>query len=98
MLLSGERHWQCPNCQLTDVSTGPGQRYHQCPGLRGLLAPMVPAGFKGQVKALEREDYIRKEDVILDGNGRPIMAVVTEREDGSNDCAVFAPTAYGIGQ
>ena len=48
---------------------------------------MVPAGTKAKVTAVEREDYIGNDNV-----GR-VMAVKTERSDGSNDVAVFAPTA-----
>ena len=48
---------------------------------------MVPAGTKAKVTAVEREDYIGDEIA-----GR-VMAVKTERPDGSNDVAVFAPTA-----
>jgi hypothetical protein len=41
---------------------------------------------------VEREDYVGKEIVRVDANGRPIMAVKTIRNDGE-DCHVFAPTA-----
>jgi len=40
-----------------------------------------------------REDYVAHEIVQYDGWGRPIMSVITERPDGSNDIAVLAPTA-----
>jgi hypothetical protein len=43
--------------------------------------------------AVEREDYIGTDRVLLH-DGRPIMAVVTERNDGE-DRTVFAPTATG---
>lgn len=93
-ILTPERHWYCPNCTYVDVTheAQPHTRMHTCPGLRGLTAPMVPAGIKCKVEAVEREDYIGKEDVRRDGEGRPIMAVVTTRNDG-NDLVVFAPTA-----
>lgn len=91
------RHWACPNCSFTDVTheAQPHTRYHACVGLKGLTAPMIPAGTKVRVSAVEREDYIGTEQVQTDIEGRPVMAVVTEREDGSNDVAVFAPTANG---
>jgi len=73
----------------------PHSRFHRCPGLAGLSAPMVPAGTRAKVEAVEREDYIGAEDVQYDGNGRPIMAVVTTRDEG-NDVAVYAPTAHGL--
>jgi hypothetical protein len=88
--------WECPNCPAQDVTriAGPHARFHICAGLAGLNAPMVPAGTRAKVEAVEREDYIGDEDVQYDANGRPIMAVVTTRADG-NDVAVYAPTAHG---
>jgi len=89
------RHWYCPNCGATDQTrqVRPHTRYHTCPRLHGLSAPMVPAGSKARVYAREREDYVGQERVFLDARGRPIMSIVTERADGSNDAMVFAPTA-----
>jgi hypothetical protein len=58
---------------------------------------MVEEGTKVKVTANEREDYIEGEDVQLSPDGRPVMNIVTEREDGSNDVMVFAPTANGKG-
>lgn len=88
--------WECPNCDHTDITqvAGPHSRFHACRGLAGLTAPMVPEGSRVWVTAREREDYIGAEDVQYDGNGRPVMQVVTERPDGSNDVIVFAPTAH----
>jgi hypothetical protein len=89
VLIQPEHRWVCPNCPATDVTheAQPHTRFHTCPGLLGLTAPMVEAGSKVRVTAREREDYIGNEKV-----GR-VMSVVTERADGSNDVAVFAPTA-----
>jgi hypothetical protein len=53
---------------------------------------MVPEGTKCKVEAKEREDYIGNDMVQLDGEGRPVMSLVTTREDGQ-DCTVYAPTA-----
>lgn len=92
MILSGEQHWVCPNCPATAVTEGADNRYHSCPGLAGLLAPMVLEGVRCRVRAVLREDYIGGEAVRLDGEGRPVMAVVTTRDDGE-DRTVFAPTA-----
>lgn len=88
-LIVGVRQWTCPNCSFTDVTheARPHTRYHSCPGLHGLTAPMVEAGTRVKISAVEREDYIGNENV-----GR-VMAVKTERPDGSTDIAVFAPTA-----
>ena len=87
--------WECPNCNAQDVTAWtpePQTRFHDCRGLRGLSAPMVPAGTRCKVEALEREDYVRGELVQTDGDGRPVMSVQTTRDDGT-DLAVYAPTA-----
>lgn len=88
-------HWECPNCPHQHVTRErePHTPFHPCAGLRnGLTAPMVPAGTRARVTAREREDFVAGELVQLH-DGRPVMSVVTERADGSNDVAVFAPTA-----
>lgn len=93
-ILSPEQRWACPNCTATDVTheSQPHTRFHSCRGLKGLSAPFVPAGTRCKVEAVEREDYVGKEVVTTDGEGRPVMAVETTRDDG-NDVAVFAPCA-----
>jgi len=95
VLIQPTRHWVCPNCTTESITheARPHTRFHACPGLHGLTAPMVPAGTKAQVTTVEREDYIGTERVQLH-EGRPVMAVVTTRDDGE-DRAVFAPTATG---
>ena len=93
MILTGEQHWVCPNCPASAVTVGADNRFHACPELAGLLAPMVLDGVRARVRAVVREDYVRGEDVRRDGEGRPVMAVVTTRDDGE-DCAVYAPTAH----
>jgi hypothetical protein len=55
---------------------------------------MVPAGTKAKVEAKEREDYVGKEEVQTDGEGKPVMSIVTTRDEGQ-DCTVLAPTAQG---
>ena len=95
MILSTERRWYCPNCQAEDrtFEARPHSRFHVCKGLRGLTAPMLPAGTRAKVEAREREDYVGTEDVRLDPERkRPVMSVVTTRDDGQ-DVIVFAPTA-----
>jgi hypothetical protein len=95
VLLRPRRLWSCPNCSITSVTreAQPHTQFHTCAGLRGLSAPMIPAGTRAEVVAVEREDYVGSEKVQTDANGRPVMAVITRRPDGSNDTAVFAPTA-----
>lgn len=95
VLLNGQpSRWECPNCDLTHVSaeTRPSTPFHPCRGMRGLSTPMVPAGTRAKVTAVEREDYIGRESVQTDGEGRPVMAVVTTRDDGE-DRTVYAPCA-----
>lgn len=96
LLSAPERRWECPNCPQTAVTreVEPHTRFHACGGLKGLTAPLVPAGTDCRVVAKEREDYVGQEDVRLDADGRPVMSVVTEHADGSTDCVVFAPTAH----
>lgn len=92
--------WICSNgCGVVDVTpAGVPNRFHNCRAMAGLLAPLVPEGSGARVLAVEREDYVGKEDVRTDDNGRPVMAVRTERPDGSNDVIMFAPTARGASE
>jgi hypothetical protein len=97
LLQPGPRFWSCPNCDAADVTPwDTTNRFHACRGLRGLTAPLVPAGLRCEVRAVEREDYVGSEDIQYDGDGRPVMAVLTIRDDGQ-DCAVLAPTAHASG-
>lgn len=99
-----EQRWWCPSCGLEDRtdhgSAGiiDGQavaasRMHDCPALGFLSTPLLPAGVNGKHEAVERPDYVGDEDVRYDANGRPVMAIVTTRDEGQ-DCTVFAPTAH----
>jgi hypothetical protein len=99
LLAAPVRRWECPNCDLQQVTreTLPHSRFHNCAGLAGLSAPMVPAGTRCKVEAVEREDYIGAELVQTDGNGRPVMAIVTTRDEGQ-DCTVLAPCATARSQ
>lgn len=96
VLLQPTQHWVCPNCDLTDITheARPHSRMHSCRGLKGLTAPMVPEGTACKVEAREREDYVGSDLPQYDGDGRPIMSVVTTRDDGQ-DCTVLASTATG---
>jgi hypothetical protein len=55
---------------------------------------MVPAGTKCKIEAVEREDYVGRDLVQRNGEGTPIMSIVTTRDDGQ-DCNVLAPCAVG---
>lgn len=92
MNLQREQHWTCPNCTLEEVSheAMPHTRFHTCRGLRGLTAPMIRAGVRCKIEAHDRDDYVNRDLVTVDGDGRPVMSVVTTRDDGQ-DCMVFAP-------
>lgn len=89
-----EQRWECPNCISTHVTreAQPHTPFHPCAGLRGLTAPFVTAGTACRVEAVERGDWVGRDLVQTDGEGRPVMAVVTTRDDGQ-DCAVLAPCA-----
>jgi hypothetical protein len=91
--------WYCPNCGKQDTSheARPHTRFHTCPKLRMLTAPMLPLGTKAKVELREREDYVGGELVRLDPERqRPVMSIVTTRDNGQ-DVAVFAPTATAKG-
>jgi hypothetical protein len=92
--------WYCPLCRREDVThePRPHSRFHVCPKLRMLSAPMVSAGTKAKIELREREDYVGDEMVRLDPERRrPVMSVVTTRDDGKQDVAVYAPTATAKG-
>lgn len=95
LILNVEQRWECPNCDTKDVhNVKPGQsRLHDCPGLHGLTAPLVPAGTRCKVEATGWEDYVRNDDAVRhDGEGRPVSAVSVTRDDG-NDVIVFPAAA-----
>jgi hypothetical protein len=93
ILQPGVQKWACPNCPAYVVTHGQSNRFHSCPGLAGLTAPMILAGSDVRVRAVEREDYVGSALVTCDDNGRPVSSVVTDRPDGSNDVIAFADTA-----
>lgn len=94
-LLRPERRWACPLCPAQDVTHDPTPhvRFHACPAQWGMTVPMVPAGMRAKVTRQEREDYIGAELVQADANGRPVMSITVERDDGVTDTVAFAPTA-----
>ena len=94
LLQPPDRVWTCPHCLAQDRTPwDTPNRFHKCRALAGITAPMIPTGSGARVLAMEREDYIGTEDVQLDGNGRPVMNITTERPDGSTDVIAFAPCA-----
>ena len=99
-LIQPVNRWYCPLCKKEDVTheARPHSRFHTCPKMRYLDTPMVPAGTKAKVTLREREDYVNGDTVQLDPERRrPVMSIVTERDNGKQDVAVFAPTATAKG-
>jgi hypothetical protein len=99
-LVTPVNRWYCPLCKKEDVTheARPHSRFHTCPKMRYLDTPMVPAGTKAKVTLREREDYVNGDMVRLDPERRrPVMSIVTERDNGKQDVAVFAPTATAKG-
>lgn len=96
-LLHAVTRWECPNCDVTDVTPPlpPGaSRFHTCAGLHGLTAPLVREGTRCKVEAEERADYLGREIQRHGDDGKPYMAVRTTRDDG-DDVAVNAGLAQG---
>ena len=91
VLLGGNQGWECPNCAATHATdlAAPHTPFHNCPGLSGILAPYVRAGTRAKVEVVTRDDYVAGEKGLrYDESGRPVMSVVTTRDDGQ-DCTVF---------
>lgn len=87
--------WYCPNCGIAErtVALPPNaSRFHTCPRLHMLTAPLVLAGTPCKVEATEREDYLNGEIQRTGDDGTPYMNVRTTRDDGE-DLAVNAGLA-----
>lgn len=105
-VLSPERWWECPGCGYQHKTTVGGviSPTHPCGDVGGISVPLVQvdtnAGIRpGTVRhrVIEREDYVGAEHgVMTDNRGRAVMALHTERADGSHDTRVYAPTATAI--
>jgi len=97
VLLDAHQDWECPNCHASERVSPPlpvnAQRWHPCPRLHGLKAPMVVAGTDCTLVAVERADYLHGDEQRTGDDGRPYMAVETRYGDGHTDLAVFAPPA-----
>jgi hypothetical protein len=96
LLLDAWQDWECPNCGLSG-RTRPlppnASRFHPCPRLHGLTAPLVRAGTDCTVVAEERGDYLGRAEQRTGDDGKPYMAVRTIHADGHEDAAVFAEPA-----
>ncbi len=94
-LIHARQGWECPNCDVTEVTVPlpPGaSRFHTCAGLHALSAPLIRTGTRCKVEAEERADYLGKEIQNTGDDGKPYMAVRTTRDDGE-DIAVNAGLA-----
>jgi hypothetical protein len=85
--------WYCQKCNAAARTVDAKVPMHPCPGMAGLLVPLAREGTKVGHVATEREDYVGKEIVQTDADGRVIQNVITKRDDGE-DCTVYAPTAH----
>lgn len=94
-LLEASQDWSCPNCQARETTPAlppNASRYHTCPGLHMLSAPLVRAGTRCTVTAEERQDYLNGDVQATGDDGRPYMAVRTTYDD-HDDLAVNAGLA-----
>jgi hypothetical protein len=99
VLLDAYTDWFCPACGKED-RTRPvppnSARFHPCPSLHDLSAPLVRAGSDCKLVANERQEYLGREIQATGDDGRPYMSVYTVYADGRNDCVVNAPVARAI--
>lgn len=95
-LLEASQDWYCPECGRSE-RTRPlppnASRYHPCPQLHMLTAPLARAGTDCKLVAVERGDYLRGAEQRTGDDGRPYMAVQTVYGDGRNDVTAFAEVA-----
>lgn len=66
---------------------------HNCRGRALLTVPLIPEGERAEVRAVERDDYIKQEAVQTDAEGSVFMRCEVERPDRV-DVWVYAPLAY----
>lgn len=101
-ILQPATYWECPSCGLQDVTHNPKPhtRMHSCDLFAGFSMPMVKVDnnhgldrSKVRHRMIERGDWVGQEVGVATHEGRAIMAVHTERPDGSHDTVVYAPTA-----
>lgn len=87
VLLEARTEWTCPNCPAAEVTPAlppNASRYHNCPGLHGLSAPLIRAGTSCKVTAEERQDYLGDDLQATGDDGKAYMAVRTTRDDGED--------------
>ena len=86
------QEWYCPKCTEAARTVDDAIPVHKCQYGNGLISPLVRSGTKAKIIVVEREDYVGRERVQADANGRPVMAVSTVRDEGE-DRIVFPATA-----
>jgi hypothetical protein len=78
--------WYCPNgcyCTETTPALPPNAtRFHNCPKLHSLSAPLERVGTDCTVEAVEREDYLGSEIQATGDDGKPYMSIITRYPDG----------------
>lgn len=95
LLDPGYVDWYCPECGKTTRTRPVPNRWHPCPRLKGISAPMLRKGVSGSIRIVERQDYVGSERVQLLGEDkRPVMSLVTTRDHGQ-DAVVYAPMVVG---
>lgn len=88
------RYWYCPNCDVEARSVDSSLPMHRCGGISGLTAPLILRGTTAKTTVNDREDYVGKELVQTDAEGRVVMSTTTTRDDGE-DCTIYVSTAQG---
>lgn|ERR1700712_4744547 len=87
------KDWECARgCGSRARTVDSKLPHHPCKAMNGLMVPLILAGTKAKVEAIERQDYVGKELVQTDSEGNVIMATVVTRDEGQ-DRTVYAPCA-----
>lgn len=93
--LALHRDWVCAKgCGSYARTFDSALPHHPCKEMAGLMVPLILAGTKAKVEAVPRGDYVGKEMVQRDADGKVWMSTVVTRDEGQ-DCTVYAPTALG---
>lgn len=96
--------WECAHCNARDVTreVEPHTRFHTCPGLGNISAPMIEESKRGtvHVRKVMREDYEGADAgrTQKDDDGAPVMAIETVHDDGHTDLAVLATVVGATGE
>jgi hypothetical protein len=85
----------CDKCPTRSRVGGADRRVpmHDCPGRALMSVPLVPEGQRGELRLIERDDYVGTEDVRTDAEGRVFMRAELETATGIS-AWVYAPTVH----